>query len=91
MNALKGSAIVYEAVLHTPGMEEDVKIVFRASRKDILLLSQIIDLGLNNEETINSAPAGTFDGLRALDADLLSQAKFTAEFIERWRFLTGRS
>jgi len=89
MSMLKGNTILYEAVLQTPGMVEEVKIAFRATRKDILLLSQLIELGLNDEAAISSAPVGTFDGLRTLEAELLNQAKFSPEFIDKWKQLTG--
>lgn len=37
---------VYEALLCSPGMSESIKVSFSMSRKDILVLSRVIETGL---------------------------------------------
>ncbi len=43
-------AIVYETLLITPGMNEPVKITLNLSRKNVLLLAKVIEMGLANQE-----------------------------------------
>ena len=40
-------AKIYETVLSIPGMNDNVKISFSISRKNVLLLSKIIERGLS--------------------------------------------
>lgn len=53
----KEMAIVYETLLSSPGMSDAVKINLTLSRKNMLLLSKVIEQGLqvkekNNEHTV---------------------------------------
>jgi len=41
---------IYDAVLSSPGMEDLVRIEIRMSRKNILLISRLIEYGLNGDE-----------------------------------------
>jgi len=43
-------AKVYDTVLSIPGMSELVKIDLKISRKEVLLLSHVISLGINQKE-----------------------------------------
>ncbi|SFH37317.1 hypothetical protein [Pedobacter insulae] len=42
----KNLQLVYEALLSAPGMNETVRIDLRPSRRIVLLLSQVVELGL---------------------------------------------
>ena len=42
---------LYDALLATPGMQETVKMDLRLQRKNVLLLSKIIQRGLKREAT----------------------------------------
>ena len=41
---------IYEAVLSSPGMEDRVRIDLKISRKNILLISRLIEHGLDIED-----------------------------------------
>jgi hypothetical protein len=43
---------LYDTVLSTPGMQDVVKVDLRIQRKNVLLLSKIIERGLKSKETI---------------------------------------
>jgi hypothetical protein len=44
-------AKVYDTVLSIPGMNQNVKVNLQTSRKNLLLLSKVIERGLNGKET----------------------------------------
>jgi hypothetical protein len=85
----KDYAIVYETVLSVPKMEEEMKVTVKLTRRDTLLLSQLIDQGLSDEDLRGIFPNDSFEGLRSFQTELLSQAKFSSDFIENWRRLTS--
>jgi len=77
-------AKIYETVLSIPGMNENVKIAFSIPRKNVLLLSKIIERGLSAEDPDNKifsvldmVPKQTLQELQALPADLLEKAGLT--------------
>lgn len=41
---------VYETVLSIPGMNQNIKLNLQTSRKNLLLLSKVIERGLNGKE-----------------------------------------
>lgn len=43
-------AKIYETILSIPGMTDDIKVPFKTSRKNVLLLSKVIERGLNSSE-----------------------------------------
>ncbi|MEO6550735.1 MAG: hypothetical protein ABIN94_22210 [Ferruginibacter sp.] len=43
----KDVAIVYETLLTSPGMNDAVKIALNIPRKNVLLLSKVLELGLS--------------------------------------------
>lgn len=88
MNVQKGFEKAYETVLRSPGMEEEVKVTIRARRRDILLLNQLLERGLEEEVKKGGMDPATLEGLKSLAAESLSQAKFSPEFIESWKDLT---
>lgn len=79
----------FGAVLRTPWMGESVKLSMKVTRRDALLLSQLLDRGLNSEETRTFIPADALDGLKAIPVDLLAQADVPEEFSQSFRELIG--
>lgn len=73
-------AQVFDTVLSSPGMSEQVRIDTRISRKAILLLHQIIDGGFSGKEIQEGMPfsglvsAATQEELKVLAADCLKKA-----------------
>ena len=51
MLSAKDITLVYETLLSSPGMNEPVKIALNLSRKNVLLLAKVIELGLADKET----------------------------------------
>jgi len=77
-------AKIYETVLSIPGMNDNVKIAFSIPRKNVLLLSKIIERGLSAEDPDNKiftvldmVPKQNLQELQALPADLLEKAGLT--------------
>jgi hypothetical protein len=46
----KDVAIIYETLLSSPGMNDSMKIDLRMSRKNVLLLVRVIEIGLAQKE-----------------------------------------
>ncbi len=73
-------ARVYDTILSTPGMSETVKIDLRISRKNVLLLSNVIERGLAMKEgdkasdLLNSVPQENLQELKALAGECLQKA-----------------
>lgn len=75
---------IYETVLSIPGMNDNVKISFSIPRKNVLLLSKIIERGLSAKES-DDKTHNIFDvvskqilqELQTLPADLLEKAGLT--------------
>ena len=44
-------AKIYETLLSIPGMNEEVKVPLKISRKNLLLLTKVIEKGLNGKES----------------------------------------
>ena len=79
MLSSKDMSIVYETLLLSPGMSDTVKVVLNLSRKNVLLLAKVIELGLVNgdggEQTImNVSGKETITELSALPNELLNKA-----------------
>jgi len=75
-------AKVYDTILSIPGMNETVKIDLRISRKNVLLLSSVIERGLSMDgegpsHLLSSVPQETLDELRVLGRDCLQKAGLT--------------
>lgn len=51
MLAKNDVAKIYETLLSIPGMNEEVKVPLKISRKNLLLLTKVIEKGLNGKET----------------------------------------
>lgn len=88
-SAEKERAKVYEVLLCSPGMIESVKVNFQMSRKEIFLLSRVIEAGLSSS---------TADGMtsligeesrqayRAVVEDILKKAGLS-DFVEKLKHL----
>jgi len=51
MIAKNDMAKVYDTVLSIPGMEDEIKITLKVSRKNLLLLHKVIERGLNGTDS----------------------------------------
>ncbi len=78
----------YGAVLRSPWMSEEVKIAFKISRRDILLLCQLIERGLESDDAKSFIPAEAFEDLRNISTNMLSNAAIPEEFSQSSRDLT---
>ena len=72
---------IYETVLTVPGMNEFVKVDLKMPRKNVLLLSKIIERGMGIETTegketniLDIVPAETIEELKVVSLDLLQKA-----------------
>ena len=76
-------ARIYDTVLSIPGMNEIVKIDFKISRRNVLLLNSVIKRGLTNKEDekagslLGSIPADMVKELNDFADDLLTKAGLT--------------
>jgi hypothetical protein len=76
-------AKVFDTILSIPGMNETVKIDFKISRKNVLLLNSVIKRGLSSkddEKSLNllgNIPEETLKELNALADDCLTKAGLT--------------
>ncbi len=78
-------AKVYDTILSIPGMNDEVKVNFRISRKNLLLLTKVIEKGLNGKETddksvsiLETVPKETLQELGEIAEQLLNKAGLTA-------------
>lgn len=73
-------AKVFETILSIPGMNDNVKIQLSIPRKNVLLLSKVIERGLASKDGLNDdnilgvAPKETLDELNAISDELLKKA-----------------
>ena len=87
-------AKVFDTILSIPGMNETVKIDLKISRKSILLLNQVIELGLaakSSDKTglLNSIPEENLNELKSLSEDCLSKAGLN-DLNEKLKSLSGK-
>lgn len=73
-------AKVYDTILSIPGMNEVVKIDLKISRKNVLLLNQVIERGLSAKEDdkssalLGNVPEESLLELKNLSEDCLQKA-----------------
>ena len=71
-------AKVLETVMSAPGMSEAVKIDFKISRKNVLLLSSVIESGIagegGNNPLLASLSKDTREEIQAIGTDWLQKA-----------------
>lgn len=82
MLSTKDVTVVYETLLSSPGMNDTVKISLHIPRKNVLLLSKLIELGLSvkdNEQNnlLQVAGQDVLSELNNLTGDLLQKAGLT--------------
>ena len=75
---------LYETILSGPGMDEEVKFSFSASRKVILLLAEVIENGLTLDGSglKESVGEGSIKELKQIKAILLEKSNLTALSIQ---------
>jgi hypothetical protein len=74
-------AKVYDTILSIPGMNETVKIDLKISRKNVLLLTQIIERGLargsdndHDDGLLGSVPSDSLEQLKLIAAECLQKS-----------------
>jgi hypothetical protein len=82
MLSTKDVAVVYETLLSSPGMNDAVKISLHIPRKNVLLLTRIIELGLSAKDSeqaglLQVAGKDALGELNGLTDDLLQKAGLT--------------
>lgn len=71
---------VFDTILSTPGMGETVKIDLKMTRKNVLLLSNVIERGLTFQEgdksadLLKSVPPKDLEDLKSMAAECLQKA-----------------
>lgn len=95
MLSAKDATIIYETVLSSPGMNDTVKVDLRIQRKNVLLLSKLIELGLTvkNGETasglLRASGESHWEELKSVPQDMLRKAGLL-EMNERLAALEGK-
>lgn len=82
MLSTKDVTVVYETLLSSPGMNDTVKISLHIPRKNVLLLTRIIELGLSAKENeqgglMQIVGKESITELNELTGDLLQKAGLT--------------
>ncbi len=84
MLSAKEVTLVYDTLLSSPGMSDLVKIHLSLSRKNVLLLSKVIEQGLLGKEKgteyslLQVMDQSTFDELSTLSGELLQKGGLTS-------------
>ena len=81
----KEVAKFFGALLRSPGMNEEVKISVKLKRRDILLLDEIIDIGIESEGLKAVLSVEWSQGLKAISAQFLEKADITEEFLASYK------
>jgi hypothetical protein len=84
---------VFDLFLSSPGMKSVVRINFRASRKSVLLLSKIIELGLSTKDNaknvfFDAADDQTIEEIKAVSTEIIAQADLAETSIKLNSLLT---
>jgi hypothetical protein len=84
MIAKNDVAKLYDTILSIPGMNDDIKISLKISRKNLLLLNKVIERGLNGKDhddqsasILDTVPKETLQELSEIAVELLSKAGLT--------------
>jgi hypothetical protein len=86
MLSTKDVAIIYETLLTSPGMNDSVKIDLKIPRKNVLLLTRLIELGLvlKDDTAQNGLPSAfkndTLEEVKDITSELLSKAGLTETY-----------
>lgn len=76
----KEVALLYETLLSAPGMNDMVKLDLRLPRKNVLLLAEVIEKGLQTKPDealdglVRAAGEGSQEALQQISSELLSKA-----------------
>jgi hypothetical protein len=95
MLSSKDAALIYETLLSSPGMNDNVKIDLRMTRKTVLILSKIIELGLNcNKESkqaglLLAAQDNILEIISGIPAILLGKAELAVTYEKLNTFPVG--
>jgi hypothetical protein len=79
----KDIAFVYETLLTSPGMNDAVKVALSIPRKNVLLLSKLVELGLSVKDQnggcglLGIVDNESLEELKAVTTDLLKKAGLT--------------
>lgn len=72
---------IYETILTVPGMSDEVKVTLKTSRRNLLLLSKVIERGLTAKEpdeklfsVLDITPKETLKEISGIPAELLERA-----------------
>ncbi|WP_448635421.1 hypothetical protein [Pedobacter panaciterrae] len=87
-------AVMYDALLSVPGMNENVKVDLKISRKQILLLSQAIRQGVKQEtgmvkDLVSVLPKESITELCEIADDFLQKAGL-AELFQKLQTFPGK-
>ena len=69
---------LYETVLRSPGMGDGVKVSLQVSRRNVWLLTQMAERGLNSPDAGQALPTEWLEGLETLLSELLKKADLVA-------------
>ena len=80
-------AKIYETVLSSPGMNDNIKFELRMSRKNALLINRLIEAGLSEEtlgedEIFQQLPKESIEELQVIGEEILRKAGLI-EFYEK--------
>ncbi len=94
MLSTKDVTVVYETLLSSPGMNDSVKIFLNIPRKNVLLLTKIIELGMSAKDNeqgglMQIVSKESLEELNDLAGDLLQKAGLT-EMYNKLNSLQGK-
>lgn len=68
---------VYETMLKSSWMKEEVKVSFKVSRRDILFITQIVEKGISAEDAKSLIPDEAVQAIKGFLDDILKRAELT--------------
>ena len=79
---MKEVAIVCETLLSSPGMNDTVRIALNISRKNVLLLAKVVEMGMAMKDDakaglLNAISQESSNDLTAISGDLLQKSGLT--------------
>jgi len=82
MLSVKEVAVVYETLLSSPGMNDTVRIALSVSRKNVLLLAKVMEMGMTMKDDakaglLNFISQESLNDLTAISGDLLQKSGLT--------------
>lgn len=92
MNEKELVGVLLDTVLSTPGMNETVKIDLKVSRKNALLLGNLISKGIDPKGTsgiLDSVPKDAAEQLAELATEIIQKSGLT-DLNEKLKALTGK-